>query len=123
MNVALWTIQVILAVAFAWSGFTKLSGPMDALQEGSPALRDLEGGFVRFLGAAELAGALLLVIPMAIGFVPELTPLAAMALLAVLVAAAGSHLRLGELRRAAFPAVLGLLTGAVALGRWSLTQH
>jgi hypothetical protein len=60
---------------------------------------------------------------MAVNFVPELTPLAALALLAILVGAAGSHLRLGEVRQALTAGLLGLATAAVAMGRWALTQH
>jgi hypothetical protein len=123
VNYFLWGIQIALAVGFLGSGFRKLATPIDALYRDVPTLRDLEEGFVRFLGAAEIVGGLCLVVPMAVNFVPELTPLAALALLAILVGAAGSHLRLGEVRQALTAGLLGLATAAVAMGRWALTQH
>ncbi len=53
INIALWVVQVLLALAFGAAGLMKLSPQMDPKNLGGMSL-----GLVRFIGIAELAGAL-----------------------------------------------------------------
>src|SRR5256885_1568261 len=59
MNVALWVVQGLLAALFLLAGGAKLVLPLDQLA-GPVAL---PGWFLRFIGAAEVLGALGLVLP------------------------------------------------------------
>jgi hypothetical protein len=73
---------------------------------------------VRFIGAAELAGALGLILPAATRVKPGLTPVAALGLVTVMVLAMGFHVTRGELF--ALPINLGFAAVAsfVAWGRF-----
>src|SRR5437879_11590246 len=59
MNVALWIVQGLLAALFLFAGGAKLVLPLD--QMAGPVA--LPGWFLRFLGVAEVLGALGLVLP------------------------------------------------------------
>lgn len=118
MNIALWAVQVLLALAFAGAGFMKVSTPIpDLLAQGMTFVAHVPAWLVRFIGAAELAGAAGLVLPWALRIQPWLTPLAAAALVVVMVLAAGAHVLEGELAGLAAPIVLGGLSALVAWGR------
>ena len=52
MNVALWIVQVLLALLFLFAGGTKLVLPLEVLKSmGSPNQIPLPGLLVRFIGA------------------------------------------------------------------------
>src|SRR5260370_41798132 len=75
MNIALWIVQTLLALVFLAAGGTKVSRPKDALA------KDLGGALplplVRFIGAAEILGAIALIAPHATRTAPRFTPIAA----------------------------------------------
>src|SRR5207245_7272640 len=73
MNVALWIIQGLLAALFLFAGGAKLV--MSADQMAGPVA--LPVWFLRFIGVAEVLGALGLVLPGLLRVRPVLTPLAA----------------------------------------------
>src|SRR3989442_10344426 len=73
MNVALWIIQGLLAALFLFAGGAKLV--MSADQMAGPVA--LPVWFLRFIGVAEVVGALRLVLPGLLRVRPVLTPLAA----------------------------------------------
>jgi hypothetical protein len=59
MTYVLWIIQALLALLFLFAGGTKLIIPPDVLASmGSPNQIPLPGLFVRFVGVAEVLGAL-----------------------------------------------------------------
>ena len=118
MNIALWAVQVLLALAFAAAGFMKVSTPIpELLAQGMTFVEHVPAWLVRFIGAAELAGAAGLVLPWALRIRPWLTPLVAAALVVVMVLAAGAHVLEGDFGGIAAPVVLGGLSGVVAWGR------
>ena len=119
MTYALWIVQGLLALLFLFTGGMKLVLPIEVLTEGSP----LPGWFVRFLGAAEVLGAIGLVLPGLLGIRPGLTPLAAAGLVLVTIGATGYQLASGEPGNAVFAAVMGLLCAFVGYGRWKLAPH
>uniref|UniRef100_Q01VR7 DoxX family protein n=1 Tax=Solibacter usitatus (strain Ellin6076) TaxID=234267 RepID=Q01VR7_SOLUE len=112
-NRTLWTVQVLLALLFIFSGAMKLITPVAEMTKDVA----LPGAFLHFLGVAEILGGLGLVLPGMLRIRLALTPLAA-ALLAFIVAAATViTLAAGQGAVAMLPFVTFLLTSFVAWGR------
>ena len=120
MTYALWIVQGMLALLFLFTGGIKLVLPIEVLTQGSP----LPGLFVRFLGAAEVLGAIGLVLPRLLGIRPGLTPLAASGLVIIMTGATVLALTGvvpgGGVAPVLIPLVVGLLSAFVAYGRWWL---
>jgi hypothetical protein len=118
MNIALWIIQVLLALLFLFAGGTKLILPIDVLTSmGPPDQVQLPGLFIRFIGVCEVLGALGLILPGIFRVKTWLTPLAATGLVIIMIGAAAVSLKLG-VGAALPPVVVGLLLTFVAYGRW-----
>jgi uncharacterized membrane protein YphA (DoxX/SURF4 family) len=121
MNIALWIIQVLLALIFLFAGGTKLVLPLDVLTAmGSPNQVHLPGLLIRFIGVCEVLGALGLILPGLLRIRPGLTPLAAAGLVIIMIGAVVTTLAGGDVASALFPMVVGTLTAFVAYGRWRL---
>ncbi|GAA2654276.1 DoxX family protein [Streptomyces vastus] len=118
MNVFLWVVQAVLAAMFGMAGVMKSTQPKDKLVEKLPWAADFSQGIIRFIGIAEFAAALGLILPAATGIAPVLTPLAAAGLVVVMVLAAITHARRKEPAGIAFNAVLLILAALVAWGRF-----
>jgi uncharacterized membrane protein YphA (DoxX/SURF4 family) len=118
MNIALWIVQGLLAVAFAGAGFLKLTKPKAELQPKMSYVEDFSDGTIKLIGATELLAAIGLILPWATGILPVLTPLAASGLVLVMVLAAVVHVRRKEYSAILFNAVLGGLALFVALNRF-----
>ncbi len=73
---------------------------------------------MRFIGAAELAGAIGLILPAATRILPKLTALAATGLVLVMILASGYHFLHGEAARTPVNFLLGGLAAFVAWGRF-----
>jgi hypothetical protein len=121
MTYALWIVQVLLALTFALSGGIKLVLPVDVLQEQMQL--SLPGVFLRFIGVAEVSGALGLILPGLLRIRPQLTPLAAAGLVALMLGALMFTPPDGELALVLLPVGVGLLAAFVAYGRWRLAPH
>ena len=120
MNIALWVVAGLLALVFAGAGFAKLSTPKEKL-EANPNMawsKDVSAGLVKFIGAAEVAGALGLILPQAFGIAEVLTPLAAVGLVLIMLGAIVTHARRKESQAIVFNVVLGALAAFVAAGRF-----
>jgi uncharacterized membrane protein YphA (DoxX/SURF4 family) len=118
MNIALWIVQGLLAVAFGGAGFLKLTKPKEELRAQMAYVDDFSARTVKLIGAAELLAALGLILPWATGILPVLTPLAACGLVLIMVLAALTHVRRKEYPAILFNAVLGGLALLVALNRF-----
>lgn len=116
MNTALWVVQALLALLFLWAGGFKLIVPPEQLAGPLP----LPVLFLRFIAVAEVAGALGLILPGALGIRPGLTPLAAAGLTLIMIGATGVTIASGAPAMALVPAVAGVLAAFVAYGRWRL---
>jgi hypothetical protein len=117
MNIALWTLQVLLAGVFAAHGWMLVSPPPELL----PVINEQLGvGFRIFLGVAEIAGAIGLILPALTRIMPWLTPLAAGSLAFVGVSATVLHVARAEGGSAVITAILCLLAAFVTFGRWRL---
>lgn len=118
LHIGLWVAQVLLGAAFGMAGIMKLGTPAEEMIANGMAWADrVPAGLILFIGAAELAGAIGLIVPSATRILPSLTPLAAAALTLVMVLAAGEHVMAGEGAHIAPNFVLGGLALFVAWGR------
>jgi uncharacterized membrane protein YphA (DoxX/SURF4 family) len=115
MKIALWIVQVLLALVFIMSGSMKLFA-FDQYAAMAPALAG-QRGLVTFIGLAELAGAIGLVLPRLTGILPVLTAWAAAGLATIMVLATGFHLMRGEISHAVVTIILLVLASFVLYGR------
>lgn len=118
LRVGLWSAQLALAAAFFLAGLMKTTTPIEELAKMMSVPSKLGAGMTRFIGLSELAGAIGLVVPALTRIKPLLTPIAAAALLLVMVLGAGYHLAEGEPGRLPVNVVLGALAAFVAWGRF-----
>lgn len=94
MNIALWIVQVLLAVV------------------------DVPLRLMRFVAFCEVLGVVGIIVPHATGVLAILTPWAAIGLGLIMVPAARIHLGLGEPTTAAGNLILFAACAFVAVGRW-----
>jgi uncharacterized membrane protein YphA (DoxX/SURF4 family) len=119
MNIALWIIQVLLALLFLFAGGMKLIIPPDVLASmGSPNQVHLPGLLVRFIGVCEVLGALGLILPGIFRTRRGLTPLAAAGLLIIMIGAIVLTVIGDGVGAAVVPLLTALLLALVAYGRW-----
>jgi uncharacterized membrane protein YphA (DoxX/SURF4 family) len=124
MTYALWIVQVLLALLFLFAGGTKLVIPPEVLASmGSPNQIPLPWWFVRFIGVAEVLGALGLILPGLLRIKPWLTPLAAAGLVVLMVGATTLTVAADGAVAGVVPLAAGLLAAFVAYGRWRLAPH
>ena len=120
LDVALWVAQLALFTVFAVTGFAKVTMPIDRLAPMMAWVTEAPPALVRFIGLAELAGALGVLLPSVTRVQPRLTSLAALGLGVVMAFATVVHVAAGEMTRAMVPLVLGALAAFVAWGRYAL---
>jgi hypothetical protein len=113
LNYALWTTQGLLALLFLFAGGMKLALPIEALAKQMP----LTGLFLRFIGLAEVLGAIGLVLPGLLRIRQGLTPLAAAGLVVIMMGATVLTVASAGIAPALVPLVVGLLLVFVACGR------
>ncbi|PYO57778.1 MAG: DoxX family protein [Candidatus Rokuibacteriota bacterium] len=118
-NVALWIVQGLLAALFLFAGGAKLVLPLDQMV-GPVAL---PGWFLRFLGVAEVLGALGLVLPGLLRIRSGLTSLAAAGLVIIMIGATVVMWAGGMVAVALMNVVVALLAAFVAYGRWRLAAY
>lgn len=115
-NVTLWIFQGLLALVFLFAGGMKLVMPLEVLAQQSP----LPAWFMRFIGTAEVLGALGLILPGLLRIQPVLTPVAAGGLVIIMIGATVVTAAGGPVALTLIPLVVGLLSTIVAYGRWRL---
>ena len=119
MNIALWIIQILLALLFLFAGGTKLVMSAEQLQAmGSPNQIILPGLLLKFIGLCEVLGALGLVLPALLKIRRALTPLAAAGLTILMIGAVAITIAGDGVGAALVPALCAALCAFVAYGRW-----
>jgi uncharacterized membrane protein YphA (DoxX/SURF4 family) len=119
MAYVLWIVQGLLAALFLFAGAMKLVLPLE--QMAGPIT--LPGPLLRFIGVAEVLGAIGLILPGLLRIRPGLTPLAAAGLVIIMIGATGIGLWAGDVAITVISLVVGLLAAFVAYGRWRLAPH
>ena len=115
LRVGLWVVQVLLALAFGLSGTMKLALPYAELLKQGAWVAHVPAGLVKFIGVAEVSGAVGLILPAATRIKPFLTPFAAAGFVVIMVLACVLHFSIGE--RPIAQMILGGLAAFVAWGR------
>ncbi len=113
MMIAYWIVAGLAALVFIAAGAMKLARPKEALAASGMAwTEDFSAGQVKLIGAAEVLGSVGLILPMATGIAPVLSPIAAIALAALMIGAAVVHIRRSE---PPMPIALVALSAAAAI--------
>lgn len=119
MNIVIWILQIVLALAFLAAGGMKLARPRPALASSGLAwVDDFSDSAVKGIGALEVLGAIGLILPALTGIAPILTPLAALGLALTMAGAIVVHIRRKE--TIVPPLVLGVLALVVAVARFGV---
>ncbi len=119
MNIVLWIIAGLLAVAFAGAGLMKLAQPKEKLAaSGMGWTEQFSPGAVKAIGALEVLAAIGLILPAALDIVPILVPIAALGLIALMIGAAFTHARRKENPMIGANLLLLILAAVVAWGRF-----
>lgn len=118
MHTVLWIAQGLLAAMFLMGGMMKLFQPIEKIAQSGPWAARKPASLVRMIGAAEVSGALGLILPMLLGVLPILTPIAACALGLIMILAAMEHAKFKEHKVIPVNLVLLALCVLVAVGRF-----
>lgn len=118
MNTAIWAAQILLALAFAFSGVSKLAQPYERLAQQMGYVNDFSRNRIRAIGVVEVLGAIGVVLPALTGILPWLTPLAAVGLGLIMLGAMATHFRRREYPMILINLVLLALAAFVAYGRF-----
>ena len=119
MNIAIWIITGLLALAFIGAGIMKVTQPRAKLAANGMAwTNDYSDAGVKLVGLAELLGGLGLILPAVTGIAPILVPIAAAALTVIMIGAIVWHVRANDTKGAVPSLVLGILALVVAITRF-----
>ena len=113
IGITLWVVQALLAALFLFAGSMKFIMTVAEMTKQIP----FPGWFLHFIGAAEILGALGLILPGALKIRTELTPLAAAGLVVIMIGATVTTLFTPAPAGAVMPFGIGVLAGLVAYGR------
>jgi hypothetical protein len=113
-NVGLWTLQVVIAVIYAFSAFGKLTA--EAQNVAGFQAMGLGNTGMYIIGSLELAGAIAM-------FIPRLTGLAATCFVALMIGAVTATLAVGGGALALIPATVLVLVAVLAWGRRDSTRR
>jgi len=117
MNIALWVVQALAALAFLGAGLLKSVQPIEKLKASLGWVKFATPVQVRLVGIAEILGGLGLILPAALKILPWLTPTAAAALAVIMIGAVVVHIRLKEGKQAGAPLILLILCLVIVIGR------
>ena len=114
MNIVLWVLQALLAVAFFAHGVMMVTPPPEIAAQMNASL---PRWFQLFLGIAEVLAAVGLVLPGLTRILPWLVSWAAAGIIVVMVSATGYHLARGEVSSAVITLILLAMAAFVAYMR------
>ena len=115
MNILLWVLQVLLALAFFAHGWIMLFPPAAIVDQMNASL---PRWFQLFIGVAEILAAVGLTLPGVTRIQPWLVSSAAAGIMIVMISATIYHVARGEVSSAATTVVLLAVATFVAYMRW-----
>ena len=120
MNIALWTVQGLLAGVYLVAGGLKIVRPREQLVASGRLdwMKDNSDAAVKAVGAVEILGALGLILPGLTGIAPILAPIAGVGLVVVQIGALRVHLTRSERQPLPANVILLMFAAFVAVGRY-----
>jgi uncharacterized membrane protein YphA (DoxX/SURF4 family) len=118
MSVAVWVVQVLLALAFLHAGVLTVSQPRRKLAASMGWVEDFSDPTVRVIGVLELLGGAGLLLPALVGVATVLVPVAAVGLALLMVGAAATNHRRRDPEMVVVNGVLLVLALVVAWARF-----
>jgi uncharacterized membrane protein YphA (DoxX/SURF4 family) len=115
MNIVLWVLQVLLAIAFFAHGLLFLNPPADVVEQMNASL---PRWFQLFLGVAEVLAGVGLTLPGLTRILPSLVTWAAVGIIIVSASATVFHVVRNEMSSAAITFALLAMAGFVAYMRY-----
>ena len=112
MLIAFWIVNALTALIFLAAGSMKVIRPKTALAEmGMAWTVDFNAGVIKLIGAAQVLGAIGMILPVLLDIAPILSPIAATGIAIIMIGAVVVHVRRKE---AAAPAAVLLLLAVVS---------
>jgi hypothetical protein len=121
MNTLLWAGQIVLALAFGYSGFCKslYSEAILVDKKGQTGVAGLPLAVIRTIGITEVLGMVGIIVPWWAGIAPVLTPITAVCFAFVMVLAAPIHYKRREPKNVAVNIGFFVLAIFTACGRFA----
>jgi uncharacterized membrane protein YphA (DoxX/SURF4 family) len=125
MNTTLWILQGVLAAMMLLPGFMKLSNSnQELIKKGNGRMDwavDVTPTNMKLIGMVEVLASFGLILPMLLGILPILTPIAAVGVIFTMLGALSLHMKRGDNPSTFVPNIVILLIAAfVAYGRFVL---
>jgi len=102
-------VGIIISLIFITTGLIKLIKSYESGHENLQWAPDISTRVVRFIAIGEIIGAFLFMLPYYLNFLPFISTISAFLLVALMVGAPISHLKLGEHKEAAITTSLLIL--------------
>ena len=120
MNLALWIVAGLMAVAFAAGGLSKLIIPKEKIAKlpGGKWVEGVSPGFVKATGVLDLLAAAGLILPATLHVAQVLVPVAAVGVVLLMIGAGIVRLRYGSPKAILGDAAYLVLAAFVAWGRF-----
>lgn len=116
-----WILAIVIACAFVGAGAMKLVTPYEELAHKLGVwVHAFTPGQIKLLAAAEILGAVGVIVPWVVDVAPVLSPIAALCLGAIMIGASVVHARQGEKQEIAVNTILLALCVALAVIRFNL---
>jgi uncharacterized membrane protein YphA (DoxX/SURF4 family) len=120
VNVALWIVQILLAIFSLMHGLMMWSPKAERMQGGMGYILAIPPTFRRFIGMAEILAAPGLILPAVTGILPWLTPLAAIGTVIIMVGAIIFHIPRKEYANIVLNLIILAMAAFAAYGRFVL---
>jgi len=119
MHITIWILQGLMAFVFIFSGINKTYFDEQTLvRKGQTGVEGLPSWLIKFIGIAEILGALGLILPMLLNKYVILTPLAAIGLGLIMIPAAIIHYRRNEVPTVGINLFILIICGIIAFYRF-----
>jgi putative oxidoreductase len=118
MNIVLWIVQALLALAFLAGGASKTFLPLARVKQMFPWANHVSPVLVRVIGVCEILGGIGLILPGVTRTLVWLTIAAAGGLALIMLLAAGFHAQRREFSVIGINGILFLIALFILLGRW-----
>jgi hypothetical protein len=118
LHIALWVVQVLVATTLLWATAVKLFQPVGEVAAMWPWAGEVPVAVLKLTGVVDLLGGLGLTLPALLRIQPQLTPIAALGVVVLMVCASVFHIARGEGSQIGFNVVFAALSVFVAWGRF-----